>query len=169
VKAWAIALALAAGLGVVLDGQAYIEGRLEVGLRSLFPAATSFSPKEQNPPHFKVYATKDGEQTLVGYAFITTDLVPRERGYDGPIEILVGMDLSGVLAGIVVGRHREPFGRRSIDRPAFPAQFRGKSIRDAFRVGADIDYVTRATISVTSASRAVRDSARLIAEKLPMQ
>jgi hypothetical protein len=36
-------------------------------------------------------------------------------------------------------------------------------VRDSFRVGDDIDAVTRATVSVTSASRAVRNSSRRIA------
>jgi len=44
--------------------------------------------------------------------------------------------------------------------PEFAAQFEGKNIRDRFRYGEDIDAISRATITVTSASRAVRNSAR---------
>jgi hypothetical protein len=39
-------------------------------------------------------------------------------------------------------------------------------VRDGFRVGADIDAVSRATISVTSAARAIRNSARRMATQL---
>jgi hypothetical protein len=53
-----------------------------------------------------------------------------------------------------------------VDRPEFAAQFKNKNIRDSFRVGADIDAVSRATITVTSASRAVRNSSRRIARAL---
>jgi transcriptional regulator of nitric oxide reductase len=105
-------------------------------------------------------------RTPLGFAFWTTDLQPLERGYDGPIKMLVGMDTTGVLTGVIVVEHHEPFGDFSIERPEFAAQFRGKSVRDAFKVGVDIDAVTRATISVTSASRAVRNSARRIAREL---
>ena len=91
---------------------------------------------------------------------------PLERGYDGPIKILVGMDTKGILTGIIVVQHHEPYGDFSIDTPEFAAQFKGKSIRDPFRVGADIDAVSRATITVTSAARAIRISARRIATQL---
>ena len=60
---------------------------------------------------------------------------PLERGYDGPIKILVGLDSKGILTGIVVAEHNEPYGNFSVDLPRFPAQFRGKNIRDPFRVG----------------------------------
>jgi transcriptional regulator of nitric oxide reductase len=139
------------------------DATLQRHLRALFPAAASFSPKEGEPPHFKAY---DQRQTITGYAFWTTELEPLERGYDGPIKILAGMDMGGVLTGIVVTQHNEPYGNFSIDPPQFPAQFKGKNIRDPFRVGGDIHAVSRATITVTSAARAVRNSARRIARAL---
>jgi NosR/NirI family transcriptional regulator, nitrous oxide reductase regulator len=158
-------LALLAGGGLSAAAQSG-DPTLDAQLRSLFPAAVAFSPREGNPPHFTAYATSAPQQRIAGYAFWTTELVPSERGYDGPIKILVGMDTAGLLTGIIVAAHHEPYGFRSIDRPAFPAQFKGKNIHDGFRVGADIDWVSRATISVTSASRAIRDSARRVADAL---
>ena len=76
---------------------------------------------------------------MVGYAFWTTDLEPLERGYDGPIQILVGINPRGVLAGIIVTAHREPYGDFSVDPPEFAAQFAGKDVRDPFKVGTDIE------------------------------
>ena len=67
------------------------------------------------------------------------------------------MDTKGILTGIVVASHNEPYGDFSVDRPEFAAQFKGKSIRDPFRVGADIDAVSRATITITSAARAIQN------------
>jgi len=104
-------------------------------------------------------------KTLIGYAFWTTEFVPLGRGYDGPIPILVGLAPDGTITSIVVGDHREPYGDFSIDRPAFANQFKGKDVRDRFRVGQDIDAVSRATISITSATRAIRDSARRVARQ----
>jgi NosR/NirI family transcriptional regulator, nitrous oxide reductase regulator len=137
-------------------------------LPALFPGATAFSPKEGELPHFKAFvkSAQAAQPTLVGLAFWTTDLEPLERGYDGPIKILVGMDVRGVLTGIVVVDHHEPYGNFSIDEPAFAAQFRNKTIRDPFRVGSDVAAVSRATITVTSAARAVRNSARRLARQL---
>jgi hypothetical protein len=65
-----------------------------------------------------------------------------------------------------VAAHNEPYGNFSIDMPRYPEQFRGKSVRDPFRVGGDIDAVSRATMTVSSATRAVRNSARRVARQL---
>jgi len=102
-------------------------------------------------------------KTIVGLAFWTTELEPLERGYDGPIKILVGLDTRGLITGIVVAEHHEPYGNFSIEPPQFAAQFREKDVRDRFRVGADVDAVSRASITIGSATRAIRNSARRIA------
>ena len=57
------------------------------------------------------------------------------------------MDPKGVLTGVIVTEHHEPYGNFSVDTPGFAAQFRGKNIRDAFKVGADIDAISRATMA----------------------
>jgi NosR/NirI family transcriptional regulator, nitrous oxide reductase regulator len=165
VRVFILTFAVIAGALIALEGQAP-DARLQGQLKRLFPSATSFSPKGGEPSHFKAY-TGDPKlpQSLAGFAFWTTELQPLERAYDGPIKILVGMDPKGVLTGIVVVEHNEPYGDFSIEPPAFAKQFENKNIRDAFRVGADIDAVSRATITVTSASRAVRNSARRIARQ----
>jgi transcriptional regulator of nitric oxide reductase len=155
---------------IVAGGQAPADARLDakldiklVGqLKRVFPSASTFSPKSGAPPHFKAYAN----DALLGFVFWTTELEPLERGYDGPIKILVGLNLNGTLTGIIVTDHHEPYGYFSVATPGFAAQFAGKAISDPFKVGADIDAVSRASISVGSASRAVRNSARRIARQL---
>jgi NosR/NirI family nitrous oxide reductase transcriptional regulator len=145
-----------------------LDPKLESQLRQLFPSAKRFSPRTGNPPHFEAFSSdpRTGADALSGLAFWTTELEPLERGYDGPIKILVGMDTKGVLAGILVVQHREPYGDRSIDRPEFAAQFKGKNIRDPFKVGGDVDAVSGASISIGSATRAIRNSARRVARQL---
>jgi Na+-translocating ferredoxin:NAD+ oxidoreductase RnfG subunit len=102
----------------------------------------------------------------VGYAFFTTDLVPLERGYGGPIVMLVGLDLKGAMTGLIVVDHHEPYGDFSIESPHFAQQFKGKDVRDPFKLGEDIDAVSRATITMSSAVRAVRGSVRRAARML---
>ena len=135
-------------------------------LKRLFPAAATFSAKQGQPPHFAAYGGTPGPETVIGYAFWTTDLVPLERGYGGPIAMLVGIDLKGVLTGVVMGEHHEPYGNFSIDPPAFAAQFKNKDVRDPFKLGGDIDAVSRATITMSSAVRAIRNSSRTVARAL---
>ncbi|MCM3880467.1 MAG: FMN-binding protein [Vicinamibacterales bacterium] len=144
-----------------------VDPKLQGQLKELFPAAVAFSPKVPDPPHYKAYAAgPGGSQTVAGLAFWTTEVEPLERGYDGPIKMLVGMDTKGVLTGVIVVQHHEPYGDFSIETPQFAVQFEGKSIRDPFRVGSDVDAVSRATITITSAARAIRNSARRMATQL---
>jgi NosR/NirI family transcriptional regulator, nitrous oxide reductase regulator len=158
----AASLAIVGGL-LIGAGQSAPDAKLSGQLKQLFPASASFTPKGGSPPHFKALGSA---QQLLGYAFWTTEIEPLERGYEGPIKMLVGLDTLGVLTGVVVVDHHEPYGNFSVEPPEFAAQFKGKSIRDPFRVGGDVDAVSRATITVTSATRAIRNSARRIARQL---
>ena len=149
----------------VADGQVVDEPGLLAQLEQLFPEAASFSAKSGTPPHYKALGPSASGQDpkLLGFAYWTTEIEPLERGFDGPIKMLVGMDTAGLLTGIIVTEHREPYGYFSVETPEFVAQFKGKNIRDKFQVGADVDAIARATITVTSSSRAIRNSSRRIA------
>jgi transcriptional regulator of nitric oxide reductase len=146
-------------------GQANDDVEMDKLLRRVFPGAASFSTKSGTPPVYQALgpaaAGQKGE--LLGFVFWTTELEPLERGFDGPIKMLVGMNTAAVLTGIVVTDNREPYGYFSVDLPEFATQFKNKNIRDGFKVGVDVDAISRATISVTSASRAIRNSARKVA------
>jgi len=162
-----ILAALLVGSGSLAVGQAGIEAPVLDKLKRLFPAATTFTPKEGEPLHFTAFAGDGrGGRTLLGYAFWTTEVVPLDRGYGGPIVMMVGLDTKGVLAGIIIGDHREPYGSFSIDMPQFSAQFKGKDIRDPFKLGEDIDAVSRATITMSSAVRTIRNASRRVARTL---
>jgi transcriptional regulator of nitric oxide reductase len=156
---------LAMGLAMLVVGasaQTANDAELQSQLKKLFPNAATFSEKTGSPAHYKAFGP-GGEGDLLGLAYWTTELEPLERGFDGPIKMLVGLNPAGEIAGLIVTDHREPYGYFSVDLPQWPRQFEGKSIRDAFKVGADVDAISRATITVQSASRAIRNSSRKIA------
>ena len=161
----AAAVTLVVGATIVITAGGQSADVLQARLKALFPAATAFSPKGGEPPHFKAYAGP-GTQNLLGYAFWTTEVSPLERGYGGPIVMLMGIDLTGHLTGLIVTEHHEPYGNFSIDPPSFAAQFRGKDVRDPFKLGQDVDAVSRASITMSSAVRAIRNSARRVAREL---
>ena len=152
-------------LAVGASGQNANDAELTAQLKKLFPSAATFSAKTGTPAHYKAFGPgADGKEgALLGLAYWTTELEPLERGFDGPIKMLVGLSPDGKIAGVIVTDHREPYGYFSVDLPEWPKQFEGKSVGDAFKVGADVDAISRATISVTSASRAIRNSSRKIA------
>src|SRR5438093_2029129 len=125
-------------------GQTTLDRALEAQLKRVFPAATAFSTKQTRPlPHFVAYTGSPGSPTVAGYVFWTTELEPLERGYDGPIKILVGLDTSAHLTGVLVTQHHEPYGYFSVEPPAFAQQFIGKNIGDSFKVGAYVVAVSR--------------------------
>ena len=162
-----IVLVVATAALVIAGGQSPSDARQQARLKQLFPAAAAFSPKEGDPPHITAYGpTAQGKQPALGYAFYTTDLVPLERGYGGPIVMLVGLDMMGKMTGLIVVDHHEPYGDFSIERPEFARQFKGKDVRDPFKLGDDIDAVSRATITMSSASRAIRGAVRRAARML---
>jgi len=163
---------LAVGLVVATVSVAWAADRIftnpkpDAHLKKLFPQAAAFSPLEGTPLHFKVFAVdpkSKPDAQPIGYAFWTTDIVPQERGYHGAMHFLVGLDLTGVITGVVLDYDSEPYGYFSVQPPAFVAQFKGKSVRDPFKLGQDVDMVSRASITMNSAVRAIRDSSRTMA------
>jgi transcriptional regulator of nitric oxide reductase len=165
---WLTAVALGLVIGVQpLAGRAQPRSATEadeVALRRLIPQAARFELVETGSRHFRAYAPGD-DQTPIGLAFFTTDLTPRLYAYKGRITMLVGMDMGGNLLGVQVVHHYEPFGYFSIDRPEFVEQFRARRILDPLEVGRDIDAVSRATITVETATRAIRQGARQLARE----
>jgi NosR/NirI family nitrous oxide reductase transcriptional regulator len=158
-----------AGTTIVVAQRIMTNPKPDAELKQVFPAAVAFSALGGEPLHFKAYGVDPASNPSaapIGIAFWTTDMVPQEHGYHGPIHILVGLDLKGTITGAVVDYHSEPYGYFSVEPPKFAAQFKGKTIRDPFVVGRDVDAVSRASISIASAARAIRDGSRLAASKL---
>lgn len=170
-RSLAVALILFALTPVLLVAQRRIAGFIEpmptAKLKQLFPNAVAFTPRgEKDPIYFTAYAAdpvKNPSAKPVGYAFWTLDIVPEERGYHGHIHMLVGMTPQGRIAGVIMDINTEPYGDISVNLPDFPNQFKGKSIRDRFEVGQDVDLTSRATITVRAAAREIRESSRLVA------
>ena len=137
-------------------------------LQEVMPAASSFSEKGGEPPVYQAFgeATDDGETPVIGYLFDTSDFPPLEVGYSAPIQVLVGMDMEGTLSGIKVLFYRESYKSIRGDFLAterFPFQFKGMSVGDGFRVGRDVNGVSRATITSWATSRGIRNAARRVA------
>jgi len=131
-------------------------------LERVMPEADRFTDRRGQPPVFEAYA----RDSLVGYAFLTSDLPPEQMGFSGPVEVLVGMDLRGDLTGVAVTEYRESHRATRGDFLAakgFQEQFRGKSVLDAFQVRRDVDAISGATITVDAMSRGIRNAARRVA------
>ena len=159
-----VTLVLAAAAAVA-SAQPLVSPADAAALRRLMPEADHFELHDRGPRHFRAFAAPEAGAAprLIGLAFFTTDLAPRIYAYKGRITSLVAMDPGGRLIGVRVVHHYEPFGYFSIDLPGFAPQFAGKSILEPLEVGGDIDAVSRATITMEAATRAIRQGARRLA------
>jgi transcriptional regulator of nitric oxide reductase len=163
-----VILILLTGVGLVaVAAQRITTNPADAHLKAMFPKAAYISPHAGTPLHWKIY-TEDPRRNPhaqpVALAWWSTDLVPLERGYNGPTHMFVGMDMAGRIIGAITDYSADPYAFFSVEPPEFAAQFKDKSIRAPFRVGEDIHAVSRATLTVSSATRAVRDSARAMAK-----
>ena len=135
-------------------------------LKAVVPGADSFSAKSGKPPVYRAYRTDldSGEQTLVGYAFVTPDVPPEPSGYSGPIDTLIGMDLDGKIVGLRVIYYKESHRYTIGDffSWGFEEQFIGLDAYNRFRVGKEIDGIAKATISAKAAARGIRQTLRAV-------
>lgn len=137
--------------------------------KEFFPQATRFGPLEGEPKAAPAYR---GDE-LLGYVFLTDDVV-RIPAYSGkPINSLVGVDAAGRITGVAIVGHEEPIlavGISEARLKAFAAQYKGKSALDEVVVGAGrpgavaVDTISGATMTVMIENATVMRAARRVAE-----
>lgn len=137
-------------------------------VKSFFPEADRFGELEGDPPAAAIY--RGGE--LLGYAFLTTDVVQIPAYSGRPINTLVGFDLAGRIVGIQIVHHEEPIlvvGISQQQLAQYVAQYRGKSVYDKVAVGGaregyvTVDTISGATITVMVENATVMQSVRRVA------
>lgn len=137
--------------------------------RGIFPDAEAYGGFEGMPPSVAAY--KGGR--IIGYIFLTEDVL-RIPAYSGkPINTMVGIDLEGRIAGLAIVNHDEPILAVGITPERlnrYVAQYEGRSVFDKIVIGAKrdghvaIDGITGATITVMVENATVMRSAKLVAE-----
>ncbi len=118
-----------------------------------FPQANSFKPSEDKPHVFAAYKNDE----LLGYIFQTSELVSIPAYSGKPVDILLGLDVNGVMTGAKVTEHHEPIllvGIPESSLDTFVKQYIGKSVTDHIKVGSgkqkgyvNIDAITGATVT----------------------
>ena len=131
-------------------------------------AVESVLPEFDNKPDEDTVKLADGEREvlfyrgrkggkIVGVAFS----VIAPNGYSGEIELMVGVDTSGVVTGVEVLKHLETPGLGArIETQEFREQFKGKSIDnpetwDVEKDGGIFKQITGATISSRAVTHAI--------------
>lgn len=138
-------------------------------VRTFFPQADRFGETEGTPPAATVY---QGD-TLIGYAFVTDDVV-KIPAYSGkPVNLLMGIDLEGKITGAKVLEHHEPILLVGIPEEAltrFVERYVGRSVTERIKVGAgkrkgfvNVDAITGATVTVIVVNRTIMRAAHRVA------
>ena len=138
-------------------------------LEEVLPEAETFSEKETGEaPVYRGYRQnpETNEQEQVGFVFMNRDYPPMRVGYAAPIDVLVGMDMNGVVTDMKVLDYYESYlySRGDfIDNSVFLSQFRNKPIDDEFRLFRDIDGLSAASATSAAVARSVGETARRVA------
>ncbi|HEB54867.1 MAG TPA: regulatory protein NosR [Gammaproteobacteria bacterium] len=134
-----------------------------------FPAADSFKTSAEKPKIVSAY--KDDK--LLGYIFQTSALTSIPAYSGKPIDILMGLNLKGVITGAKVTEHHEPIllvGIPESSLDTFAHQYIGKSVTDHIKVGSgkqkgyvNIDAITGATVSAMVINQTISRASRKVA------
>ena len=144
-----------------------LEFLTSVAPSNLVPGADRLGPPEGSPPVAPAYA---GQQRI-GSVYLNTDVVSAV-GYSGkPINILVGLDNNGRIAGARLVEHHEPIVLVGIPPERITRFINGYVGRDAREISAvgtrpPVDIVSGATVTVMVIGDSIMRSAARIARKL---
>ncbi len=138
-------------------------------VREFFPEVDRFGAFEGVPPAAPVYRGTE----LIGYVFLSNDVI-RIPAYSGkPINTLIGLDRHGRIIGVRIVHHEEPIlvvGISEERLQRYAEQYREKSAYDRVIVGAPragrvaVDTISGATITVMVENATIMQSARRVAE-----
>lgn len=148
-----------------------------VPCRDVFPSADRFSPRKGRPAYVEAYHDEHGQQQLLGYVFLSTDIVDIPAYSGKPVVTLIGMDIAGKIVGVKVLKHSEPIllvGIPEGELTKFIKQFVGKHAWDKVEIGKaraeggyiGIDAISGATVTVISENQVVMRSAYEIAKQV---
>lgn len=156
---------------IAANEKALLEQSLQPALSGLFyDSGVSESRLVLQPPHelpgsdpaiiYRVFA----EDQPVAALFVVT----ARDGFSGPIRILLGVDIAGVVTGVRILQHRETpgLGDKIVSaRSDWVFQFDGRSMRDPAVTGwaikgdgGEFDQLTGASITPRAVLKAIRDT-----------
>lgn len=144
---------------------------------AVMPQADRFSPRKGRPAYVEAYRDEHGQQKLLGYVFLSTDIVDIPAYSGKPVVTLIGMDVTGKIVGVKVLRHSEPIllvGIPEGELTKFIKQFVGKHAWDKIEIGKPraeggyigIDAISGATVTVIAENQVVMRCAYEIAKQV---
>ncbi|MEH6576152.1 MAG: 4Fe-4S binding protein [Amphritea sp.] len=157
------------------QASAGVSAQTETEIKAIFPKLTRMGEAEKNPAVIPVYQLNE----LLGYAFETNDLTDLP-GFSGErINLLIGLDITGKFAGLLVINHHEPIFMHGLGEGpmhSFVNQYVNRCVSDRIIIdsrhgGSEdsesgtvfFDGVTKATVSVLVINDTVLSAALKVA------
>ncbi len=142
--------------------------------QQVFPGIDGLGPFGDDPRAAPV--TRSGK--VVGYVFLTDEVVAIPAYSGKPISTLVGLDLRARITGLTIVQHQEPIlvvGISDQNLQGFIDQYRGRSVDERFKIGGapregyqTLDGISGATITVMVLNASIARSARKVAAALDL-
>ena len=160
-----------------------------VPCKDVLPGADSFSHRMGKPVYVEAYRNKkddpgenddhseNDDRELIGYVFLSTDIVDIPAYSGKPVVTLIGMDTHGIITGVRILKHSEPIlllGIPESELTKFIAQYLGKFVGDKINVGKGrsaqgvigLDAITGATVTVIAQNQVILRSGLAVARQV---
>ncbi len=143
----------------------------------VMPGAQQFSERKGSPSYVEAYALVEGKTRLMGYVFLSTDIVDIPAYSGKPMVTLIGMDMAGIITGVRILKHSEPILLAGIPESTlveFIRQYIGKAADAKMEIGQgsgkggtiSLDGVSGATVTVIAENQVISRSAYAIASQV---
>lgn len=154
--------------------EAQIQKENDMSRQSVLPEAETFELMDDIkgidvakwPDIKEIYAGKSGDR-VIGYTFKIS-----AKGYGGPMEITLGIDIDGRISGLKLGNHQETpgLGAKAAES-SFQDQYNGKIVGEELIVTKasnpkdnEVEAITGATITSRAITDGVNNACQLYLE-----
>ena len=145
--------------------------------REVMPGADSFSVRKGRPSYVEAYRTVGAQRQVVGYVFLSTDIVDIPAYSGKPMITLIGMYPQGIISGVRILKHSEPIllvGIPESELDKFIAQYLGKFAGSKVEIGKSsagddrigLNAISGATVTVIAENQVIMRSAYAIAKQV---
>jgi NosR/NirI family nitrous oxide reductase transcriptional regulator len=128
--------------------------------------AERFSKRMGRPSYVEAYGKVAGQEQLLGYVFLSTDIVDIPAYSGKPVVTLIGMDKQGIVTGVRILKHSEPIllvGIPETELTKFTKQYVGKFVGDKIEIGKSregegyigVDAISGATVTVIAENQVI--------------
>ena len=139
--------------------------------RDVLPQATRFSERKGAPSYVEGWSSgPGGRELLLGYVFLSTDVVDIPAYSGKPVVTLIGMDRQGIITGVRVLKHSEPILLAGIPESSllkFIGQYVGRRGDAKLEIGhgdssagaVGLDAISGATVTAIAENQVISRSA----------